>query len=184
MKIIKVNLAYFEANKDEIISCWYKIWDDTPWANFKLSKKVVENYFLRAIDEGILILSIEKTEIVGYLVAFYNSHQETNVRENAYQKKIFKHFLDQYLNYVYLADIVLDKKYRGNNLGVQLFRKFEKIVKSKRFRLIVLYTDLSSRSHKFYKKLLFNKYGKVNKIDRKDIAQGYEDRVYYIKELN
>jgi len=39
-------------------------------------------------------------------------------------------------------------------------------------------------SHNFYQKLLFKKCGEINRMQRPDISRGYEDRVYYIKELS
>lgn len=184
MKIIVVDQNYFSENKNNIIKQWFRIWDDTPWANFKLNTKIVENYFKKAISEGILLILMEKNIIVGYLVAFYNSHQETKTRENKCQKLLFEELVNKYGNYVYLADIVLNNKHRGAQLGCKLYAKFENIVKSKKFRLIVLYTELESMSHNFYQKLLFKKCGEINRMQRPDISRGYEDRVYYIKELS
>jgi len=57
-------------------------------------------------------------------------------------------------------------------------------LKKQKIKILFIYTEKTSLSHNFYQRLGCVKFGKINRVKRPDLKLGYEDRVYYIKELN
>jgi N-acetylglutamate synthase-like GNAT family acetyltransferase len=98
--------------------------------SYEKSKEVFsEDYFLRILKKGILLVSIEENNLIGACFGTYNKRE----------------------NWADLLGIVVDKKSKNKGIGVQLVKEFERIIRIKKIKAIDLYADEKQRL--FFKKL-------------------------------
>ncbi len=181
MTIKKISLNYFNNHTKEIINEWPKMWFKTPWEGFIQTKENALNYFTDIIKNGIFLLIFDKNKIIGYLTCFINEFDDYEVNE--IEKNIKKEIMSKYKSFSNLSNIVLDINYRGKKIGQKIVTKLFEMLKKQKNEVIFLYSEKTSQNHNFYLNLGFTKYGPINRSNRPDLARGYEDRIYFIKEL-
>lgn len=84
-----------------------------------ISETFPEEYYLRILEKGILIVVVESDELIAVCFGTYN------VKEG----------------WADLLGLVVKDKFKGNNIGSSLVKNFEEIVKLKKLKTIDLYAD-------------------------------------------
>jgi len=109
------------------------------------SETFPEKYYQRILNKGILLVKVEKDELIGVCFGTYNLKEK----------------------WADLLGLVVKQNFRKKGIGSLLVKEFENIIKKKKLKIIDLYAD--KNQIKLFENLKYNK-GRTYTSFRKKIV--------------
>lgn len=158
---------------EEIVKLKKDIWNKLENKEWYIIDSTNQEYLKNQLENnGIIIKSINKNKIVGFLIITNDLKKEEDII-----KKV--HLEEKVDGCIELANGAVDSEYRGNNLYIKMAKKAEKIIKSryqKKYILATVHPDNFAS---------LNSLLKIGyEVKCKTKMYGNLDRYIVIKELN
>lgn len=139
------------AEKDHVGDCLSCVEHSQLWETYFQSNPTIENEIRKMIiSKQIYIALNEANQCIGFMGVINNGC---------------------FGKFTYLSVIAVKKEYRSKGIGKALIGKFEEIGFEKANRVFLLVSDFNKKAQLFYKKLGYEKVGKIPDLFKKSVSE-------------